>query len=565
MQIFGFTIGGKGKKLAQDVEQKLPSFAIPVDDDGASTVSNAVGHFGTFIDLDGAARTESELISRYRETAKYPDCDTAVEEVCSEAISTEDDEDVVKLNLDDVPLSKNIRNVIEEEFDEILNLLDFDSRAHDIFRRYYVDGRIYYHKLFDPKNPGAGIQELRYVDPRKIKKIREVEKKKDETTGVEIYTKVIEYFVYSENGFSRNNGYTAPNNTAQGVKIAPEAITYVTSGLIDLDRNIVLSHLDKAIKPTNMLRMAEDSMLIYRMARAPERRVFYVDVGNLPNNKAEQYLKNIMNRFRTKIVYDASTGELQDDRKHMSMMEDFWLPRREGGQGTQVDTLEGAQNLGVVDDINYYQTKLYNALNVPVSRMQGGNPLNFGRQMEVTRDELKFAKFISRLRRKFSEIFDDLLKTQLILKGVITPEDWDEVLKPKIKYVFASDIYWAEAKEIENLRNRVEILTELDPYIGVYYSKEWVRKNVLKQSDEEIEEIESQIEAEREVMATDADFMGQLAAAKEMPTMQAQADVQTDQQMNMMQAQAKTDMAMQAQAAKLAPKPAAKKPAAKKK
>jgi hypothetical protein len=272
-----------------------------------------------------------------------------------------------------------------------------------------------------------------------------------------------------------------------------------------------------------------------------------------------------MNRFRTKIVYDASTGELQDDRKHMSMMEDFWLPRREGGQGTQVDTLEGAQNLGVVDDINYYQTKLYNALNVPVSRMQGGNPLNFGRQMEVTRDELKFAKFISRLRRKFSEIFDDLLKTQLILKGVITPEDWDEVLKPKIKYVFASDIYWAEAKEIENLRNRVEILTELDPYIGVYYSKEWVRKNVLKQSDEEIEEIESQIEAEREVMATDADFMGQLAAAKEMPTMQAQADVQTDQQMNMMQAQAKTDMAMQAQAAKLAPKPAAKKPAAKKK
>ena len=552
MEIFGFNIGGKkGKGLQQEVEQKLPSFAAPTDDDGAATVSNAVGHYGTFLDLDGAAKTESELISRYRETAKYPDCDNAIEEVCSEAISTEDDEDVVKLNLDDVQLSKNIRTIIEEEFDEILQLLDFDSRAHDIFRRYYVDGRMYYHKLFDPKNPGDGIQELRYIDPRKIKKVREVEKKKDEKTGVEIYTKVLEYFVYSDNGFTRSNGYTAPQNAAQGVKIAPEAISYVTSGLIDLDRNLVTSHLDKAIKPTNMLRMAEDSMLIYRMSRAPERRVFYVDVGNLPGVKAEQYLKNIMNRFKTKIVYDASTGEVKDDRKHMSMMEDFWLPRREGGQGTQVQTLEGAQNLGVVDDINYYQTKLYNALNVPVARMQGGNPLNFGRQMEVTRDELKFAKFISRLRRKFTELFDDLLKTQLILKGVISPEDWDQLIKPTIKYVFASDIYWAEAKEIENLRNRVEILTELDPYIGIYYSKNWVRKNVLKMTDDEIEENAKEIEAERDEMQADADFKGNLQAAQEMPTVQGQAEVQLDTQMQVMDAQAKAEAA----AAKAAPKP----------
>lgn len=551
MEIFGFNIGGKGKQLQVPEDQKLPSFAAPVDDDGAATVSNAVGHYGSFLDLDGAAKTESELISRYRETAKYPDCDTAIEEVCSEAIATEDDETVVKLNLDDVKLSKNIRAIIEEEFDEILNLLDFDSRAHDIFRRYYVDGRMYYHKLFDPKRPGDGIQELRYIDPRKIKKIREVEKKKDEKTGVEIYTKIKEYFVFSDVGFARTQGYTASNNTATGVKISPEAISFVTSGLIDLDRNIVLSHLDKAIKPTNMLRMAEDSMLIYRMARAPERRVFYVDVGNLPNVKAEQYLKNIMNRFRTKIVYDASTGEVKDDRKHMSMMEDFWLPRREGGQGTQVQTLEGAQNLGVVDDIQYYQTKLYGALNVPVSRMQGGNPLNFGRQMEVTRDELKFAKFISRIRRKFTELFDDLLKTQLILKGIITTEDWDDTIKPTIKYVFASDIYWAEAKEIENLRNRIEILTELDPYIGVYYSKQWVRKNVLKQSDDDIDENAKQIEQERGEMQADADFMGQLAAAKEMPTVQGQAEVQTDQQMQMMQAQAKVE----AKAAASQPKP----------
>jgi hypothetical protein len=554
MEIFGFNIGGKGKQLQVPEDQKLPSFAAPVDDDGASTVSNAVGHYGSFLDLDGAAKTEAELISRYRETAKYPDCDTAIEEVCSEAIAAEDDEEVVKLNLDDVKLSQNIRKVIEEEFDEVLNLLDFDSRAHDIFRRYYVDGRMYYHKLFDPKRPGDGIQELRYIDPRKIKKIREVEKQKDEKTGVEIYTKVKEYFVFSESGFSRTQGYSAPNNTHLGVKIAPEAITFVTSGLIDLDRNIVMSHLDKAIKPTNMLRMAEDSMLIYRMARAPERRVFYVDVGNLPNVKAEQYLKNIMNRFRTKIVYDASTGEVKDDRKHMSMMEDFWLPRREGGQGTQVQTLEGAQNLGVIDDIQYYQTKLYGALNVPVSRMQGGNPLNFGRQMEVTRDELKFAKFISRIRRKFTELFDDLLKTQLILKGIISLEDWDEMIKPMIKYVFASDIYWAEAKEIENLRNRVEILTELDPYIGVYYSKQWVRKNVLKQDDDEIDEIAKEINEERGEMQADADFMGQLAAAKEMPTVQGQAEVQTDQQMQMMQAQVKAEAAAQPK-----PKPKAKK------
>lgn len=552
MEIFGFTIGGKGKKLQIPSEQKLPSFAAPVDDDGAATVSNSVGHYGTFLDLDGAAKTESELISRYRETAKYPDCDAAIEEVCSEAISTEDDEDVVTLNLDDVELSKNVKNIIEEEFDEILNLLDFDSRAHDIFRRYYVDGRMYYHKLFDQKNPGAGIQELRYIDPRKIKKVREVEKKKDEVTGVEIYTKVLEYFVFSDSGFAKTQGYSAPNNTASGVKIAPEAISYVTSGLIDLDRNLVIGHLDKAIKPTNMLRMAEDAMLIYRMARAPERRVFYVDTGNLPTPKAEQYLKSVMDRFKTKIVYDASTGEMRDDRKHMSMMEDFWLPRREGGNGTQVETLEGAQNLGVTTDVEYYKTNLYNALSVPTSRLKGDNPLNFGRQMEVTRDELKFAKFISRIRRKFTELFDDLLKTQLVLKGVMSPEDWDAVIKPKIKYVFASDIYWAEAKEIENLRNRVEILTELEPFIGTYYSKQWVRKNVLRMSEDEIEQTQKEIESEREEMAADADFQGQLTAAKEMPTVQGQAEVQMDSQLQMLKAETA-----------LAPPPAA--PAKKKK
>jgi hypothetical protein len=534
MEIFGFNFS-KGKKQVDPKEEKLVSFAAPIDEDGASTVSNAVGHYGSFLDLDGAAKTESEMISRYRDTAKYPACDTAIEEVCSEAISTEDDEDVVKLNLDDVELSKSIKTKIDEEFDAVMQLLDFDSRAHDIFRRWYVDGRVYYHKLVDTKNPKDGIQELRYIDPRKIKKIREVEKKKDEKTGVEVIHKMAEYFVYSDMGFAKSGNYTAPNLTATGVKIAPEAIAYITSGMIDLDRNVVVSHLDKAIKPTNMLRMAEDSMLIYRMARAPERRVFYVDVGNLPNVKAEQYLKNIMNKFRTKIVYDASTGEVKDDRKHMSMMEDFWLPRREGGQGTQVQTLEGAQNLGVVDDITYYQNNLYAALNVPTSRMQGGNPLNFGRQTEVTRDELKFAKFISRIRRKFTELFDDLLKTQLVLKGVITEQDWDDVIKPKIKYVFASDIYWAEAKEIENLRNRVDILTMLDPYVGVYYSKDWVRKNVLKQTEDDIQEISKEIDGERDEMSADAEFRGSLDAANQAPLMQQQSDQQISTQQKMMQ------------------------------
>lgn len=516
MEIFGFQISKKDKP--SDLE-KVVSFAVPSNDDGASIVTTqtggAGGHFGTVFDLDTKATTEADLISRYRETAMYPDCDSAIEEVCAEAISAEDDEEVVKLNLEDVELSPNVKSIIEEEFEEIQKLLDFDSKSHDIFKRWYIDGRIVYHKVINTKQPKLGIQELRYIDPRKIRKVREVKKVKDQNTGVETIINQDEYFVYSERGLAKTSNYSDVGQTLNAVKISVDAVAFCTSGLIDLDKNMILSHIHKAVKPTNMLKLAEDAMLIYRLSRAPERRVFYVDVGNLQNAKADQYLKNVMNRFRNKIVYDAATGEVRDDRKHMSMMEDFWLPRREGGKGTEVQTLEGAQNLGVTEDIQYYQTKLFQALSVPVSRLQASSPMNFGRQMEITRDELKFAKFIGRLRRRFTELFDDLLKTQLILKGVMTEDDWLQIVKPKLKYVFTSDIYWAEAKAIENLRNQVDILTAMDPFVGIYYSKEYVKKTVLKQTDEEIEEIGQQIEAEKPDLLQHAAFQGQLATAQE--------------------------------------------------
>lgn len=517
MQLFGFNIG---KKKPVEINQPV-SFATPVDEDGASTISSEGGHYGSFLDFNGAAKSESELISKYRDIAMYSDCDSAIEEICAEAISAEDDEEVVKINLENVKLSEKIKNLINEEFEEIQHLLSFDSRAHDIFRRWYVDGRVYYHKIYDPKRPNDGLVEIRYIDPRKIKKVRELTKKKDDKNGVDIVTKVEEYFVYSDKGLVSQNSYTNASTSTQAVKIAPEAIAYCTSGLIDLDANLVLGHLHKAVKPTNMLRIAEDSLLIYRLSRAPEKKVFYVDVGNLPKQKADQYLKEIMSKHRNKIVYDASTGEVKDDRKHMSMMEDYWLPRRGGGTGTEIRTLEGAANLGVVDDITYYQTKLYQALNVPVSRLQSSSPLNFGRQTEITRDELKFAKFINRLRRKFTELFDDLLGTQLVLKGIMSDEEWKQ-LKYDIKYVFASDIYWAEAKEIENTKNRIETLSALDPFVGIYFSKAYIKKNILKQTEEEIEEIQAEIDEEKPDMLQHAQFQGQITQLQQGPPQEGQ-------------------------------------------
>jgi hypothetical protein len=378
---------------------------------------------------------------------------------------------------------------VRDEFDEVLRLLNFDEKGHDIFRRWYVDGRIYFHKVIDPKSPRKGLTEIRYIDPRKIKKVREVTKKRDNKgKGVEMVEATAEWFVYNEKGISAAN-------TNAGLKISADSITYVTSGVIDQTKNMVMGHLHKAIKPTNQLRMIEDAVVIYRIVRAPERRIFYVDVGNLPKVKAESYLRDVMSRYRNKLVYDASTGEVRDDRKHMSMLEDFWLPRREGAKGTEVQTLSGGQNLGEISDVEYFQKKLYQSLNVPMSRLDADNGFNMGRAAEITRDELKFTKFVQRLRKRFTQVFNDVLKTQLVLKGIITIEDWAKI-KEHIQYTFLKDGYFAELKNAEILRERLNLAQEVSPYVGKYYSVEYVRKNILQQSDEDIIEIDRQIAGE---------------------------------------------------------------------
>ena len=431
LTLFGYTLTKKKP------EEKKQSFIPPLNDDGATSI-NASGFFGTYLDIDTVAKSENDLISRYRDVASYPDCDSAIEDIVNEAVAAADDEVIVKLDLEKVELSKNIKKQIEEEFDTVLKLMDFNSKSHDIFKRWYIDGRTYYHKIVDVAQPKKGIQELRYIDPRKIKKVRKVNKKKDIKTGVEFIESIEEFFVYNEKGLMATVPSTA--TAAQGIKIAPDSITYCTSGLLDLDRNMVLSHLHKAIKIVNQLRMTEDALVIYRMSRAPERRIFYIDVGNLPTGKAEQYVKNIMDRYRNKTTYDATTGEMRDEKRTLNMLEDFWMPRREGGKGTEITTLQGGQNLGNIEDVEYFQNKLYQAMNVPASRMRPDNSLNFGRQSEITRDEIKFSKFISRIRKKFTELFDDLLKTQLLLKNIMSEEDWNKI-KEDIYYEFTPVSY----------------------------------------------------------------------------------------------------------------------------
>lgn len=490
LDIFGLNITKKKK----DDGSKNQSFVVPSSDDGTSLVQ-AGGFFGTYVDVEGSVRNEADLIRRYRDIATFPECDLAIEDIVTESIAAIDDEEPVAIVLDDVKLSDTIKTKIVEEFDEVTQLLDFNTRGHDIFRRWYVDGRIYYHKIIDVNRPKEGITELRYIDPRKIRKVREVQKEIG-TNGVTIIKGIQEYFVYSERGLTPGtNGNpnigTGDFNT-KGIKISPDAITYVTSGLIDLDRNVVLSYLHKAIKPVNQLRMMEDALVIYRMSRAPERRIFYIDVGRLPTAKAEQYVKDIMVKYRNKVVYDAQTGELRDDRKYMSMLEDFWLPRQEGGRGTEITTLPGGENLGVIDDIIYFQKKLYQSLNVPLSRLNPDqSSVMFGRQTEVSRDEMKFGKFVSRLRKKFTELFLDLLKTNLIIKGIITEQDWEDI-KNFIRFDFQQDEYFAEVKEGEILRNRIDLLTQIQPYIGTYYSPEYVQKKILRLTDKEIEQINKQ-------------------------------------------------------------------------
>ena len=440
--------------------------------------------------MEGTAKNEQDLIRRYREISLHPECDMAIEDIINEAVVSNEMKEAVKLNLENLPYGKDVRRKIENEFSEVLRLLNFSTKGHDIFRRWYVDGRVYYHKVIDREETSRGITELRYIDPRKIKKIREVRKKRPDVStphGLTVVDEYEEYFMYNEKGVT--------NTTSGGIKIAVDAIAFVPSGLIDQNKNQVLSYLHKAIKPTNQLRMIEDSAVIYRIARAPERRIFKIDVGNLPKVKAEQYLRDVMARYRNKLVYDANTGEIRDDRNYMSMLEDFWLPSREGGRGTSIDTLPGGQNLGEIQDIEYFRAKLYRSLNVPVSRLEGSQGFNLGRSTEITIDELKFTKFVQRLRKKFTELFNDILKTQLVLKKVIAEEDW-HIVKENLAYDFLQDGHFAELKDSELLLERLRLANEMRDYVGKYFSVEYVRKNVLKQNEREIEDIDNQIKKE---------------------------------------------------------------------
>ena len=497
-EIFGFEIKRKEQK------PNSQSFTAPTTDDGTQTVMGG-GHFGQYLDIEGKVNNEADLIRRYREIAMHPECDMAIEDIINESIVVDDTQEVVKLSLDSVPFSSQIKNRIADEFKNIISLLEFEQKGHDIFRRWYVDGRIVYHKLIDPKDTKKGITELRYIDPRKVKKVRSPKQKpgsefapKEMQGGVQKPGAIDfeEFFIYNEKGVQPGASAT------QGLKIAKDAIAYCPSGLVDQQRNMILSYLHKAIKPVNQLRMIEDSVVIYRISRAPERRIFYIDVGNLPKIKAEQYLKDVMNRYRNKLVYDASTGEIRDDRKYMSMLEDFWLPRREGGRGTEITTLPGGSNLGEIDDIKYFQKKLYQSLNVPYSRMdsEAGGGLQLGRSTEINRDELKFTKFVSRLRNRFNILFHDLLKTQLILKGIVTIEDWDNSLSQSIKYHYVNDGYFAEIKESEMFKERMDIYRSVkeNGMLGDVYSKDYVMKRILKMTDAELEEQKEKIKSEIE-------------------------------------------------------------------
>ena len=486
-EIFGFEITRKSEK---EEAKKQKSFVAPLEDDGSSYVQASGGHFGQYVDLSGTegAKSEADLIRRYRDVAQNPECDAAIEDIVNESIVSDSSSAPVELVTDDLDFPENIKKTIREEFENVVSLLQFNHYGHEIFRRWYIDGRLFYHIIVDEKNPKKGILELRSIDPTRIRKVKEIEKEKDPATGAELIKAIKEYYLYQDTTLTANN---------QGLKISNDAIQYTTSGLLDPSRTKVLSYLHKAIKPVNQLRMMEDSLVIYRLSRAPERRIFYIDVGNLPKGKAEEYLKNVMQQYRNKLVYDANTGEVKDDRKHMSLLEDFWLPRREGGRGTEISTLPGGENLGQIDDIIYFQKKLYKSLNVPVNRLEQEAQFSLGRSTEISRDEVKFQKFINRLRKKFSWLFLDILKTQLILKGIITEQDWKSI-REDIVVDFISDSAFSELKDAELVRERVQLLTELDQYVGQYYSMEWVRKNILMQSDEDIEQMKEQMETERD-------------------------------------------------------------------
>ena len=499
-KLFGFSI--------DDNQKKPPSVVSPVPQTNEDGVDNyiASGFYGQYIDIEGVYRSEHDLIKRYREMALHPECDNAIEDVVNEAIVSDLYDSPVEIELSNLNASDKLKKIIRDEFKYIKEIMDFDRKCHEIFRNWYVDGRVYYLKIIDVKNPQAGIQDLRYIDPMKMRYIRQEKKTNQKNIANLALTKmgqdmpvvepeIEEYFLYTPRP-NYPTGMISSSGGKGSIKIAKDSVTYCSSGLVDRNKGTVLSYLHKAIKALNQLRMIEDSLVIYRLSRAPERRIFYIDVGNLPKVKAEQYLKEVMSRYRNKLVYDANTGEVRDDRKFMSMMEDFWLPRREGGRGTEITTLPGGQNLGELSDIEYFQKKLYRALAVPESRIAGsGDGFNLGRSSEILRDELKFAKFVGRLRKRFAYMFNDMLRTQLILKNIVSPEDW-EIMEDHIQYDFLYDNQFSELKEAELLQNRLGILATVEPYIGKYYSTEYVRKRILRQTDSEIIEIDGQIEDE---------------------------------------------------------------------
>ena len=494
LKLFGWEI----KKASRKDEKLLPSIVPPVDEDGAGYVTSAGAHYGTYVDINGDndLKDDISLIRQYRGVSQHPEVDDAIENIVNEAISSSSNEQSITLILDKVEAPDSIKKQIVEEFDNVFSMLNFNELGHDIFKRWYIDGRMYHHLVVDEKNLKAGIQEIRPIDALKIRKVKQIEKSKDPLTGVAIIKKVEEFFIYQDK----------PGNQQSGVKLSVDSVSYVTSGLLDENRRKVVSHLNKALKPINQLRMMEDSLVIYRLARAPERRIFYIDVGNLPKGKAEEYMKNIMSRYRNKLVYDANTGAIKDDRKHMSMLEDFWLPRREGGRGTQIETLPGGANLGDIEDIIYFQKRLFRSLNVPVARLEQETQFSLGRSTEISRDEVKFQKFIDRVRTRFSHIFYNILKKQLLIKQIITEEDWEE-WKSDIVVDYVKDNHFAELQEAEMLRDRLGSLDQMAQYIGQYFSKEWVMKNVLQFDDDDIKQMKKEIEAEKAAGEYD-DMMG---------------------------------------------------------
>lgn len=513
IDVFGFTIGKKSQSDELEKNIREESFVTPDEYDGAQSLQTG-GFLGTYVDFSGGIQDENQFIQTYRSLSLYPEVDLAIEDIVNDSIVMGTDRKPIKLDLEQTNLSENIKNKIYHEFDYVLRMFDFSNKAYEIFRRWYIDGRLYYHLIIDKENPRAGIKEARPIDPTKIKKVRKVEKKPF-TRGhnaIPIVTRTEEFFLYIDTD-KKSHQYTG--NT--GVKISSDSIGYVHSGIVDSTTKKVVGYLQKAIRPVNMLRQIEDAVVIYRISRAPERRIFYIDVGNLPKQKAEQYMRELMNRYRNKLVYNQATGEVRDDKNHLHMLEDFWLPRREGGRGTEITTLQGGQNLGEMSDVEYLQKKLYRALNVPLSRLETQNGFNMGRSAEITRDEAKFYKFVSRLRFKFANIISDILRKQLLLKGVINENDWGNI-NDSLTYTFNEDSYFAELRETEILKERLGLLSAVEPYIGRYFSTEHIRKNILKQSEEDIKRIDAQNAEEQEaqqMLQLQQQMQGQLPPGEE--------------------------------------------------